>query len=559
MRAARCVRSFLVLTLLAVVPVVATAAEPASARVLPAAVTPNGATTRVAFRNAGAVRNVKVMGLAGQQLTIATTKGTLPSNCDVQLRLRAPDSSVLAGPACAGHHGNVSIASLPVDGSYTASLTASAMGSLTIAAKSSGGPRSITPDAPPLKISWPVQTNQDIALGFTADAGDTFSVVATGGNGDPCLLGIMITDRHDNPVAYPPKCAGNGGFIRRVTVPATDLYFVHLIGYDPRPLFVQLIRNIDQVIPTTTDGTPAAFDTPIAGDDARFTFSATSGQHVSAVLSSTWSPFSAILLFAPDGQLFWTNQQAGFLESPPLDQTGTWSILVDRVNPEPDSGTLRVYAFDDITASADLSGTAHGLSLVPGQRATYSFSGTAGQKISALLSNIKPGPCGALKHLLTLVRPDDSVAADSTCTDKLKFLDATTLDATGTWKVVVDPEGAAAPSATLQIFDVVDQTGTVATNGTPTAITISEPGQNARLSFTAPNAHQTVTVSISGATAPVCKLQLLKGGALVAEATCSLGSATIGPMVIGNGSYEVLFDPQGPATGSASLTVTFGA
>jgi hypothetical protein len=564
MRAARDVRSLLVLTLFAAVPVVATAAEPASAATLPTALTPNGGTTRVVFRNAGAVRTIRVMGLAGQQLTIATSHGTLPSNCDVHLRLRAPDSSLIAGPVCAGHHGNVSVASLPADGSYRASLTSSAMGSLTIAAKSSGGPRSITPGAAPLKVSWPVQTNQDIQLGFTADEGDIFSIVATGGNGNqPCLLSVGFVDSNDDPVGTTGvQCAAGGAFIRRTTVPAAGTYFVRLLGYDSKPLFVQLFHVVDQVIPVATDGTPAPFDTPTPGQDARFTFSATAGQNASAVLSSTWAPFTEILLLRPDGSPFWSNQETGFLESPKtktLDQTGTWTIVVERNNPEPDSGTLRVYVFDDITATADLSGTPHDLSLVPGQRAIYSFSGTSGQKISALLTKIKPGPCGALKHLLTLVRPDDSVAADSTCIDKNKFLDATTLDVTGTWKVVVDPEGAAAPSATLQIFDVVDQTGAVATDGTPAAITISQPGQNARFSFTAPNAHQTVTVSITGATPPSCKLQLLKAGVLVSETTCSLGSATIGPMVIGNGSYDVLFDPQGPATGSASLTVTFGA
>ena len=83
-------------------------------------------------------------------------------------------------------------------------------------------------------------------------------------------------------------------------------------------------------------------------------------------------------------------------------------------------------------------------------------------------------------------------------------INATTLDATGTWKLVVDPVDAAAPKLTLQIFDIVDQTGVVATNGTPSAITISEPGQNAHFTFTAPNAHQTVTVSITDATTPSC-------------------------------------------------------
>ena len=116
-----------------------------------------------------------------------------------------------------------------------------------------------------------------------------------------------------------------------------------------------------------------------------------------------------------------------------LAQPGRASIpYLDRNNPDPDAGTLRVYTFNDIAAPADLSGAAHDLNLVPGQRAVYSFSGTVGQKVSALLTKIKPGPC-SLKSLLTLVRPDDSVAADSTCFSKDKFLDAFSTAPTVPW------------------------------------------------------------------------------------------------------------------------------
>lgn len=564
MRVARCARSFVVLTVAAAASMVAVPVVPAFAAGPSAAVTPNGAPATLVFSTSGEVGTVAVMGRAGQQLTIATALGTFSTNCDVRLRLRAPDNSLLAGPVCAGTHGTVSVASLPVDGSYTVSLTAgaTATGSLNIAAKSSGGPLSITPDAPPLKVTWPPQTNLDIRLGFTGGEGDVFTIVATGGNGNqPCLLLARFVDANGDPVGNTGiQCAAGGAYVHRTTLPAAGTFFVQLLGYDSKPLFVQLFHVVDQVIPVATDGTPAPFNTPMPGQDARFTFSATAGQQVSAVLQSTWAGFSQILLLSPDGTLVAANQTTGFLQATTLDETGTWTIVVDRNNLEPDSGTVRVYTFNDITAAADLSGAPHDLSLVPGQRAIYSFSGTSGQKVSALLTKIKPGPCWFLKQLLTLVRPDESVAADSACSGKRRFLDATTLNVSGTWKVVVDPPGPAAETATLQIFDIVDQTGAVATDGTPTVITISAPGQNARLSFTAPQAHQTVTVAITDATLPSCLLQLIKPGTgLVDQASCSFGTATVGPIVIGNGSYEVLLDPFHFATGTATLKVTFGA
>ena len=51
----------------------------------------------------------------------------------------------------------------------------------------------------------------------------------------------------------------------------------------------------------------------------------------------------------------------------------------------------RIYKFRDITGTADLSARPHDISLVPGQRTVSSFAGTAGQKVSALLTKIKPG------------------------------------------------------------------------------------------------------------------------------------------------------------------------
>ena len=120
----------------------------------------------------------------------------------------------------------------------------------------------------------------------------------------------------------------------------------------------------------------------------------------------------------------------------------------------------------------------------PGQNAEYTFTGTIGQHVAAELTGSTFGPaCPAVA--LSLVRPDGTLlpGVASTCSASV-FLDTETLDQTGTWTVLVDPQTTDTGSATLQAFTSTDQTGAILRNGTPVSVSLPTPGQNAARTFT---------------------------------------------------------------------------
>src|SRR5439155_1256249 len=73
---------------------------------------------------------------------------------------------------------------------------------------------------------------------------------------------------------------------------------------------------------------------------------------------------------------------------------------------------------------------------------------------------------GCSSYALELIRPDGSqLASAGACGTSSGFLEPQTLDAGGTWKLVLDPLGSTSGTASLNVYLVADQTAAI----TPTA------------------------------------------------------------------------------------------
>src|SRR5439155_15982629 len=130
-----------------------------------------------------------------------------------------------------------------------------------------------------------------------------------------------------------------------------------------------------------------------------------------------------------------------------------------------------------------------------------------------------------------------------------------TLAQTGTYTIVVDPQGAYTGSATLTLYNVPpDVTGTIVAGGAPVTVTIATPGQNARLSF-AGSAGQRVSLNVSGVT-----IGTLYGGSIVSIlnpdgsqlATTKVGTrcGSIDTRTLAQtGTYAIVSDAQRADTG----------
>ena len=107
--------------------------------------------------------------------------------------------------------------------------------------------------------------------------------------------------------------------------------------------------------------------------------------------------------------------------------------------------------------------------------------------------------CVSTNGYLSVLKPDGStLATDRLCKPNV-FLDTLVLPADGTYTVLLDPHGTKTGSFTVRLYtwcrcDRDDRPG-----GPSVPVTLSTPGQNARLTFTG-SATQRVSLTLTGST-----------------------------------------------------------
>lgn len=306
----------------------------------------------------------------------------------------------------------------------------------------------------------------------------------------------------------------------------------------------------------------------VIGETRSFTLSASSkialmifdgaaGQRISVSGSST-SPIGGLDLYDPYGTVIDGGAAFGggvaFIDTKVLPLTATYTLLAS----SPGTVTLTLYEVPpDITATITPGGPSVTVTpTTPGQNARLTFSGTAGQRVSLLLSTSTPATDITLVNPdgTTLVGPVTMMPGDTTP----DFIDATTLPQTGTYTILVDPRSYYTNSLTLTLYDVPpDVTGTL-TLGTPFTVSITTPGQNARLTFSG-TAGQRVSLALSSTTIRITNVTVTNpdGTTLVTNSRGTGEALAFDPPATlpQTGTYTVLIDPRGPETGSRTVTL----
>jgi subtilisin family serine protease len=201
---------------------------------------------------------------------------------------------------------------------------------------------------------------------------------------------------------------------------------------------------------------------------------------------------------------------------------------------------------------------------VPGQDAVLAFAGAASRRVSLAVSGVTIGNSICCSTKVSILNPDGSALVLPTYVGTSGgFLNTRSLPASGTYTVVVDPQGTATGSATLTLYDVpADASGPIVPGGSAVTATTTVPGQNVQLSFSGSTGRR-VSLSLSGVTfgSSTCcstKVSILNpdGSALVPPTYVGTSGGFIDTRTLpANGSYTVVVDPQGAATGSATLTL----
>src|SRR5262249_48719398 len=152
-----------------------------------------------------------------------------------------------------------------------------------------------------------------------------------------------------------------------------------------------------------------------------------------------------------------------------LDQTGTWSLLIDPNGTDTGSVTIALTSAPDVTGTITV-GTAKTITTTkPGQVAKYTFSGTNNHNITIKLTNSTYSSAA-----IYLLRPDGSFLSGTGFSSGDTFIDPATLDVPGTntWTVLLDASGEETGSVKVLLSDVPDLTGTITLG---TSVTIPSP------------------------------------------------------------------------------------
>ncbi|MFC7489469.1 RHS repeat-associated core domain-containing protein [Knoellia alttitudinis] len=317
-----------------------------------------------------------------------------------------------------------------------------------------------------------------------------------------------------------------------------------------------LLVPADVVLASAADGTSRTVTT-VAGQGARVTFVLAAGDHVALTATPTWAgdcPMEGRLL-DPSGTEVGRSAcgaNLGFQELVASD-AGTYTLAL---NPAADSaGSTAVRIFHSTEATAAATVDLGSVSVVTGlaQTAVVSFTTSVPRVFITLHDTYASNGCTTYDLVDTAGRS----LASAGCFTADGFIDTTSLATPGTYRVLIDPAGAATGASTVTLTSVpADSTAAGSVAGPAVTLSTTKPGQGARLTFTGAAA-QRIRVTTQATTysqGPTAEL-LDPTGASIDAGTLSMGNPW-DVVLDAAGLYTVVVDPYGGDTGSVRVALS---
>jgi YD repeat-containing protein len=282
-------------------------------------------------------------------------------------------------------------------------------------------------------------------------------------------------------------------------------------------------------------------------------FDGTAGQRVSLNMGGGTMGWAQVSAINPDGSYLispsWING-GGFFGPMILPATGTYTIVLDPENANTGSMTLHLYDVPPDATSAIVPGgpNVSVSTTTPGQNARLTFSGAVNQRVSLDMS------WTAGWAQASIIKPDGSYLINPTWANGGGFFDVQVLPVTGTYTILIDPENANTGSMTLHLYDVPpDAVGTMTPGGPNVSVSITTPGQNARLTFNG-TTNQRVSLDMSWTVGWAQASIISPDGSYLVGPTWANGGGFFGPMILSlTGTYTIVLDPENTNTGSMTL------
>lgn len=534
-------------------------------------ITPGGAPVAVATTVPAQVARLNFDGTAGQRVSLKITGVTSSGgNGWVDVAIRKPDGTNLTSTTIGASGGYLDTQTLPVGGIYSVVFNpqgiTTAGGTLTLYDVPADISGPITPGGSAVTVTTTVP-GQNGALTFSGTVGQRVSLRASGvsmnGNG----WVTVALKKPDGTNLASDVFDSSGGFIDTQTLPVAGTYTVLVDPYSTNTgtaavTLYDVPADITDSI--TPGGSPVTVTTTAPGQNASLAFGGTAGQRVSLRVSGVTmngNGWVNVYLRKPDGtnlasDTFGTG--GGFIDVQTLPVTGTYTVFVDPYKNNTGGATVTLY---DVPANATGTINAGGSAVTvtttaPGQNASLTFGGSAGQRVSLRVTGVSMTGNGWVN--VYLKKPDGTNIVSNTFDSSGGFFDVRTLATTGTYSILVDPWSSNTGSATLTLYDVpADAAAAVTVNGGAATVTTTVPGQNAAVTF-AGTAGQQVTVRMTGNGIGIVTVRLLRPDGTQVTSTMSQSSSfNLSAQTLNvTGTYTVTVDPSGTAAGGISVSVT---
>ncbi len=415
-----------------------TGISPVAALALPAAgaeaasscctVTANGPSLSMKITTPGKTASATFHGTAGQRISAAVTKVvTSDQGCETLTLLDPTGATVTSGSGCGnGNPVGLGPVDLTTSGTYTVrlQLDATAKGSATlwVSAPQTLGTAAVNGPSQPLNVS---RVGQGVQRTFTGTSGQRITAAVTKVvTSDQGCETLTLLDPTGATVTSGSGCGnGNPVGLGPVDLTTSGTYTVRLendvTATGTSTLWVSAPQTVG---PVTVNGPSQPLNVSRVGQGVQRTFTGTSGQRITAAVTKVVTSdqgCETLTLLDPTGATVTSGSGCGNgnpVGLGPVDLTtsGTYTVRLENDVTATGTSTLWVSAPKTV-GTVTVNGPAEPMMATRvGQGVQRTFAGTAGQRISAVVSNIITSDQGC--ETVTLLSPSGAaVTSNSGC------------------------------------------------------------------------------------------------------------------------------------------------
>lgn len=514
----------------------------------------NGVPTTFTSNAAGQYATYSFAGVAGQSNAVIVTGNSFSGSTYVYVY--KPDGTLWTSTSTSGST-QFNLPALPVAGAYSLRVEpqGTATGSLTLGMTQSAAGGVLNASGGALGAN--LAAGQKATYTFSGTQGQNAGLGLTGLATTPSGKSVTVTiaDSDGTQVGSFTASASTGYAVP--TLPITDTYTVTIDpGMAAAQFGVQFL--VDNTAALVANAAPTAFASNAVGQYATYSFAGTAGQSDALVVSANALTGGAtIYVYTPDGAQ-WdaasvSKGSSTQINLPVMPVSGAY---IARIVPSgAATGSLDI-ALTQTSAGAILNAVspATSVSLIAGQNASYTFSGTQGQNFGLGVTGLSTTPTGRGVHM-TVTDSSGTVIASTTLSAFTNYV-LPTLPATDTYTVMFDPDTA---TATFNLQLVADQTGTLPFDGGTITFSSSVVGQNATYSVAGTAGLNSVLALSADTFAGLTWVYVyLPDGTFWTSTYVGAGGSThfTVPTMPTSGAYTFRVEPSGATTGSLSMSLS---